>query len=1190
MDSQSFQARRREDLLAGDERLGPIVEEALSRRPAEDWFEPIVEEAARLWVEFHQAEAPGANFQSGLARFRESLADSLAKTGEQTNPGRVTRWATTFTVNDGTATGAYARGIRFKMWRTMRDGDVREVHERVDGQLRPIGGLFDLDGVRMPYPGAPVGPGEYWAECRCVVQPASREGEAMSASTFALDPDAAPAPQDPATYTGLVLVLQPVAGDPVVAASSEPAHMTVVWMGEAADQTDEALAAMREEVAAYAAELDGPIIAPVTERGVLGDEGADVAFLEATESLVAFRDGLLAAAPTVRAAMESVEQYPEWTPHVTLGYPETPARAEYDGDAIAFDRVGLWVGGEQEEFPMNEALAAGGIVEGREPITVDNSYVVPKAVMEELGLSEARIAQLSLVAAGEGAGSIEPIDDEEMPVDELEDDEEEITEIPVHGVATIEGKPTGDGRMFARGALTHRNLPLPLRLEIVGTHGGTTSDVVTVGRIDEMWREEGDEYDEYRYRGVIITTKEYASQAIEGIVDRSLTGVSVETDATIRDAEHGEAQDALMARLVDGERLSAEEEALLNLDVYSESRVCGFTIVPIPAFQEAYINLGPDFASDMTEDALAACAECAEKESMVVDLTELSAEELAVYDEMSPQQQERFAEERNLIVASAAGEGFAPGTKDGEVGTLDAWSSRTSGTPTSSTRASQMTSAGRGPAMSTAKDMAGSQSTATAVSDQPTGSFTSDSSGRSSPEEFSTTSATTDRAARVARLASIVDAAIHDTSSPSLTPTISSEDKRTTLGGAASAERVSMTSAFSRIESESPKGSGRAAGAATPTSDASRSVQRNADTESASATFAPGTRDGPGWITHPVPTGRIRRYWTRGKGAAKIRWGAPGDFNRCRKQLAKYIANPDWLAGACANMHKEALGVWPGQESGGRHALLASGATAAPLFNLAAAAIHEFPAEWFKLPQLDDPRVGVVVDGDRVYGYVAQWGVCHIGIDGVCTTPPVSSSNYAYFATGYVHTDDGQKVRVGQITIDTGHANLRSSAKVAAAHYDNTGAAAADIAVGEDAFGIWFAGALRPSITDDQRHALEASGRLSGDWRGISGGGLEMIAALTVNVPGFPIPAQPGFAASAAGQTALVAAGIVLPIADSEEEGDPADGAEANLDFAADVVVRVLDTLDARAQAQSARDRLHNLRRADARRRLTEGK
>jgi hypothetical protein len=271
----------------------------------------------------------------------------------------------------------------------------------------------------------------------------------------------------------------------------------------------------------------------------------------------------------------------------------------------------------------------------------------------------------------------------------------------------------------------------------------------------------------------------------------------------------------------------------------------------------------------------------------------------------------------------------------------------------------------------------------------------------------------------------------------------------------------------------------------------------------AASAFAPGTHDGPGWITHPVPTSRIRRYWVRGKGAAKIRWGAPGDFNRCRRQLAKHVQNPEWLAGLCANMHKEAIGLWPGREAGKAHALAASGEPA-PIFTLVAAATYTFDSNLFARPEMETPRVGVAVEGDHVYGYIAQWGVCHIGISGVCTEAPTSSSDYWYYATGVVDTDQGP-VHVGQITMDTGHASLRANAKIAAAHYDNTGSAVADIAVGEDAYGIWFSGVMRKSATDEQRHALRASGRLSGDWRQI-GRDLELVAALAVNVPGFPIP------------------------------------------------------------------------------------
>ena len=56
----------------------------------------------------------------------------------------------------------------------------------------------------------------------------------------------------------------------------------------------------------------------------------------------------------------------------------------------------------------------------------------------------------------------------------------------------------------------------------------------------------------------------------------------------------------------------------------------------------------------------------------------------------------------------------------------------------------------------------------------------------------------------------------------------------------------------------------------------------------------------------------LENYWTRGKGAAKIRWGAGGDFNRCRRALAKYL-RPDQVSGACANLHRIATGTWPGK-------------------------------------------------------------------------------------------------------------------------------------------------------------------------------------------------------------------------------------------------------------------------------------
>lgn len=52
----------------------------------------------------------------------------------------------------------------------------------------------------------------------------------------------------------------------------------------------------------------------------------------------------------------------------------------------------------------------------------------------------------------------------------------------------------------------------------------------------------------------------------------------------------------------------------------------------------------------------------------------------------------------------------------------------------------------------------------------------------------------------------------------------------------------------------------------------------------------------------------LREYWAHGEGAALIRWGEPGDFDRCVLHVGKYMDDPK---GYCAERHHEALGIWP---------------------------------------------------------------------------------------------------------------------------------------------------------------------------------------------------------------------------------------------------------------------------------------
>lgn len=185
----------------------------------------------------------------------------------------------------------------------------------------------------------------------------------------------------------------------------------------------------------------------------------------------------------------------------------------------------------------------------------------------------------------------------------------------------------------------------------------------------------------------------------------------------------------------------------------------------------------------------------------------------------------------------------------------------------------------------------------------------------------------------------------------------------------------------------------------------------------------------------------------------------------------------------------------------------------------ASAAPVQPPRNWFNNPELSGPTPLTITDDGKVFGHIAAWHVDHIGLPRA-TKPPKSSSNYAYFRTGLLRTEEGEDVAVGQLTLAGGHAPLSAGAEAAVRHYDDTASAVADVAAGEDKYGIWVAGALRPGVTPEQVRVLRASAP-SGDWRPINGR-LELVAVCQVNVPGFPVARA--FVAS--GQvTALVAAG-----------------------------------------------------------------
>ena len=81
------------------------------------------------------------------------------------------------------------------------------------------------------------------------------------------------------------------------------------------------------------------------------------------------------------------------------------------------------------------------------------------------------------------------------------------------------------------------------------------------------------------------------------------------------------------------------------------------------------------------------------------------------------------------------------------------------------------------------------------------------------------------------------------------------------------------------------------------------------EAQSLTAAGVPGIADTPGDVR---AARRLRNYWLRGRGAAKIRWNTGGDWTRCVRHLSKYMGVR--ARGYCQNLHKSATGMYTGDK------------------------------------------------------------------------------------------------------------------------------------------------------------------------------------------------------------------------------------------------------------------------------------
>lgn len=158
------------------------------------------------------------------------------------------------------------------------------------------------------------------------------------------------------TETNVCVVALPRATDPIRLVGDEDKHATLLFLGEMATLPSDAKEVLTETLQ-NVAQLFSPFSEQVVDVARLGSDNppALVAMLT-NNALTQIRQALLIN-PKVGEYLQNTQQYPNFTAHVTLAYPdyqgEIPLRKTMQQlFRVRFDRLALWWGEEQIEFSL----------------------------------------------------------------------------------------------------------------------------------------------------------------------------------------------------------------------------------------------------------------------------------------------------------------------------------------------------------------------------------------------------------------------------------------------------------------------------------------------------------------------------------------------------------------------------------------------------------------------------------------------------------------------------------------------------------------------------------------------------------------------------------------------------------------------------------------------------------------------
>lgn len=158
--------------------------------------------------------------------------------------------------------------------------------------------------------------------------------------------------------SSLAIVAVPSREDRVWKISSEDVpHMTILYLGDQSENPN--LQHIVEFVGHVAKTTMTRFGMSIDRRGTLGPKDADVLFFmdQYAEAIQEMRDDLLKDVH-IRTAFETTEQFDGFIPHLTLGYPDKPAKKDdrdYGIGYVSFDTIQVWIDGSAgPEFRLHE--------------------------------------------------------------------------------------------------------------------------------------------------------------------------------------------------------------------------------------------------------------------------------------------------------------------------------------------------------------------------------------------------------------------------------------------------------------------------------------------------------------------------------------------------------------------------------------------------------------------------------------------------------------------------------------------------------------------------------------------------------------------------------------------------------------------------------------------------------------------